>query len=286
MGHSTQVRIFHYPYTYTFYTIEHLLDHHSFDVRFSDIGRGRILAHFDDSCLLIRNREGHMDLRFEPEDDGTLFTLSSTYYNGQCDDRLRTLRENLLRTIRSWLEREYSMTLPRHEGDIPRFRSNDVARTLIDRPTVIQRIDTYPVVKQMLFLGASMMIGGIVIDAVIDLFPGFWGMHLAILSGMPFLFFAVMIREGRFEAAMGLYAFIGLVAGLVYCVVTVFLGVLIIMFPVAYIDQLVTRIRVWNDYADLLEGTRARTPPSAWDPMNKLGPRGRSPQINVVGGKI
>jgi len=251
-----QVRTYHYNYTYTFYTIEHALDHFGFDIRYSNIGEGRILAHFDDDNQLIKNRRGHMDLRFEPMDEGTLFKMYSSSYNGCEDDEVRAFRRKILKTFQYWLDSQFTMTLPEDGEGIPRFRPESISRGLLSRPETLERPDTDGLVTQLVFLGTSMMVTGILINAGLGIWSGLMGMQMAILSGLPFFVFAIMLRNGSLRSVVGLLMTVGVLAGLVYITVTAFIGLVLIMLPVAVIYITLREVDVWNGYYERLGSPR------------------------------
>jgi hypothetical protein len=281
-----QERMLPYPYTYTFYTLEHFLDNHNFDIRYCNIGKGRIIAHYDDSNLLIRGHEGHIDVEMEANGDDTVLSMSTSYYNSLNDEDLFKFRKDFITTVQLWLEREYTMILPQYPGDIPRFRQNNDGAAMIDRSVDLKAPDTLPLSKQLIYLGSSMMIGGIIIDVLIGFMPSFWGMNIAILTGLPFMIFAVMVGGDDFESAMKHYSLFGWMAGLIFCTFTLFIGVIIVVFPAVMVDYHATRIRVWNGYIDDIEGKRAGAGPASLTQDLSDTNRGRTPEVNVVGGMI
>jgi hypothetical protein len=281
-----QERTLPFPFTYAFYTSEHFMDAHNFDIRYCNIGRGRIIAHFDDRNLIIRGHQGHIDLQFKAEGDDTVLSMSTSYYHTLKDEDLFKFRKEFLTTVGLWMEREYSMTLPAFSGDIPRFRSKSDGAAMIDRSIELEAPDMTPLVRQLLYLGSFMMFGGVIFDLLVGFLPSIWGLVMAILTGLPFMVMAVMIHNGDFELVMKHYSFFGWMAGLIFCMFTLLLGVLIVMFPAAMVDYHATRIRVWNRYIDdvggriMGEGSGPRsTSPS---PANE----GKTPEVNVVGGMI
>ena len=281
-----QERTLPYPYTYTFYTVQHFLDNHKFEIRYCNIGRGRILVHYDDRCLLIRGHEGHIDLRFEPDGDGTVLTVKATYYNTLDDEDLIKFREVLLKNVQFWLEREYTMTLPRFDGDIPRFRHMDDGRVLIDGSIELRPPDTFPLVRQLVILGTSMMVGGIFIDLVIDFMPAYWGLNVAILTGLPFLLFAYLVNTDRHDTFTDNYAFFGWISGIVFCTFTLIIGVFIVMFPAVMVDCHAKRIRIWNAYIKELEMYDSNDGRRSGGSYSTYAHKSRVPEVNVVGGMI
>jgi hypothetical protein len=281
-----QVLTLPYPYVYTFYTVEHFLDSHKFDIRYCNIGKGRIIVHFNDTNLLIRGHEGHMDLRIEPKGNDTVLSMEASYYLNLKDEDLYTFRKDFLTTVQLWLEREYTMILPSHLGDIPRFRQNEDGTALIDRSVDLAMPDTLPLTKQLIYLGSSIMIGGIIIDVLIGFLPAYWGMNMAILTGLPFMLMAVMVEQGRFASAMEQYSFFGWMAGIIFCAFTLLIGILIVMFPAVYVDYHASRIRVWNVYFEDLYGSVQDGSSTSDTSVLTKAYQGQRCELNVVGGKI
>ena len=289
-----QVRTYRFNYTYTFYTIEHALEHFGFHIRYSNIGEGRILVHFDNANRLIENRTGHMELRLEPDGESTLFKLYSSYYTGMDDDVIIAFRRKVLETFQYWLDSQFTMTLPEEEGDIPRFRPENITRGLRARPDSLARPDTEGLSTQLIFLGTGMMLSGIIIASVFGFWSGYLGMQLAILSGLPFVVFGLMVREGHLNTVVPLLTTVGLVAGLIYIIATSFIGFMIIMLPVAVIYSNLREIIVWRSYFERSNGQQMGPgglvddlgiPWEKWD--KTMGPRkGNGPGETEMRGAI
>ncbi|NIP34513.1 MAG: hypothetical protein GWN39_06090, partial [Thermoplasmata archaeon] len=88
MKGRAQVRTYHYPYTYTFYSIEHFLDHYGLDVRLSDIASGHIIAHFDRDVSLVGSRKGYLKFTMKPKEEVTQIKMVSSFYNVIDDGQL------------------------------------------------------------------------------------------------------------------------------------------------------------------------------------------------------
>ena len=292
--YHVQVRTYHFNYTYTFYTIEHALDHFGLHIRYSNIGEGRILVHFDNDNQLIKNRTGHMELRFEPDGESTLLKLYSAYYSGLDDDVIVAFRKKTLETFQYWLDSEFTMTLPERDGDIPRFRTENISRGLKARPDSLDEPDTEVLGGQLFFLGTGMMISGIIIASALGLWSGFLGMQMAILSGLAFVVFGLMLKEGHIKTVVMLLTTVGPLAGLVYLIATAFIGFIIIMLPVAIIYRELREIIVWNSYYERANGLQIGPgsmvegigiPWEKWD--KTMGPRkGNGPGETEMRGAI
>jgi hypothetical protein len=248
-----QVRTYHYPYTYTFYSVEHFLQAQNFDVRLSDIGQGRIIAHFDRDGPLVTGKRGYVDITLEAQGDVTLMRMVSSSYNMMNDTVIVGLREWLLNSMQTWLDEERTMILPEDAEDIPRFRNQYQDRLLMARPSKLEPADTIPLVKNMVTLGSLMMLSGILMVGVMGVWP-LWTLGLVTLSGLPFMLMAMLILEDRVDIALSMYSSLGILAGLMYLVLTIFLGLIIILVPSMNIDMNIWEMRTWAQFYAEQEG--------------------------------
>ncbi len=254
-----QIRTYHYPYTYTFYSIEHFLDGNGLELRLSDIGRGRIIAHFDDGVGLTGGRRGFLDFFLEAKDDTTTVRMVSSFYIRVNDPTLYVIRAKVLRRLQMWLDEERTMTLPSYVGDIPRFREEHKGRLLMDRNTALGPPDTSRLARYVSGLGALVILSGFVIVLAMGIFPR-WTLVLVLLSGMPFVLASMLIIDGNLELAMAVYSSVGLFAGLTYLVLTVFVGLIFILLPMALIDEIVWEVRTWDRFRKELGDGGRKTP--------------------------
>jgi hypothetical protein len=248
-----QVRTYHYPYTYTFYSVEHFLDAKGLDVRLSHIAGGRIIAHFDENVGLMGCRRGFLDFHLETREDTTRVRMVSSFYNRVNDPSLWVVRERVLRRLQVWLDGERTMTLPRNAGDIPRFRQDLKARLLMVRNTRLGPPDTTKLARYMSGLGALVILSGFVLVLGMGIFPR-GALVLVLLSGLPFVLVSMIILEGNWELALSVYSSVGILAGLTYMVLTVFVGLIFVLLPLAVIDETIWEVRTWDRFQKELEG--------------------------------
>jgi hypothetical protein len=263
-----QVRTYQYPYTYTFYTIEHCLETKGFQVRLSNIGRGRILAHFSDDVQMAKGRQGFVDISLEARDDGTQLKMTSSTYNRMNDSYIVTFRGRLLRLFQDWLDLQLTMTVPMHEGDIPRFHEEHEGRFFMSRPTRLARPDTGALERNIIALGVIMTASGLVIVIGMGIWPA-WALALVILTGLTFLMISMLIAEGMVELALSMYTSLGYIVGALYIILTVFIGLFVIVIPVALIDLDIWELRTWSRFYEELEMEGMTKPPEMVGPPKR-----------------
>lgn len=242
------MRTYHYPYTYTFYSVEHFLDAKGLDVRLSDIAGGRIIAHFDECVGITGSRKGFLDFHLETRDDTTRVRMVSSFYNRVNDPTLWVVRKKVLRRLQRWLDEERTMTRPRYEGDIPRFRQDLQGRLLMVRNTRLGPPDTTKLARYMSGLGALVILSGFVIVLGMGIFPR-GALILVLMSGLPFVLVSMIILEGNWELALSVYSSVGILAGLTYLVLTVFVGLIFVLLPLAVIDEMIWEVRTWDHFS-------------------------------------
>ncbi len=242
-----QVRTYHYPYTYTFYSIEHFLDHYSLDVRLSDIATGHIIAHFDRDVSLMGSRKGYLKFDIEPKEEVTQVKMVSSFYNVIEDGQLYVARAKVLKRLQAWLDNERTMYVPAYPGDIPRFTDETRGRLLMERRTRLSPPNTVPLARYMSGLGALVMLTGFLIILAMGIMPA-WTLALAILCGLPFVYVSMLIMEGRWRMGLSIYSTIGVLAGMLFLFLTLFVGVIFVLVPIAIIDEMIWEVRTWDHF--------------------------------------
>jgi hypothetical protein len=275
-----QVRTYHYPYTYTFYSIEHFLEHHGFDVRLSSIAQGRILVHFDESVPLSGGQRGFADLTIEPTEDITFVKMVAGAYSTIDDTIVIDLRKRTLKGIQRWLDEQRTMAWSPDDEDIPRFRNEHKGRLLKDRPTRLGAPDTEPLARFMLHLGTLMSVTGLVMVVIMGIMP-WWAHVLVLMSGFPFILISRLIDEGLVEESISLYATVGLIAGLAYLFTTVCVGLVFVLYHLALIDYELRKYRVWEEFrSKTMESGHGEGTP--WIRPRFEEPKGKIPRPGIV----
>lgn len=242
-----QVRTYRYPFTYTFYSIEHFLDAGGFHVRLSDISRGLIMAHFDGQVTNAGGRRGFVQFTIEPTGDDTHVKLVSDAYSVPDDGYLVQMRISMLRGVQEWLDGGRTMSPPSRDGGIPRFREGLEGRMFMERPTRLQRPDGSRMAGLMLLTGWMVPVTGIPLVLALGLWP-LWALVLVVLCGLPFIMISRLIDDGWMEEAVPWYGITVFAACLTYLVLTAFVGFIFILVPVAMVLRELQEYQTWDRF--------------------------------------
>ncbi|NIP34512.1 MAG: hypothetical protein GWN39_06085, partial [Thermoplasmata archaeon] len=153
----------------------------------------------------------------------------------------------ILKRLQAWLDNERTMYVPAYPGDIPRFTNETRGRLLMERRTRLSPPDTVPLARYISGLGALVMLTGFLIILVMDIMPP-WTLALAILCGLPFVYVSMLIMEGRWRLALSIYSTIGVLAGMLFLFLTLFVGVIFVLVPIAIIDEMIWEVRTWDHF--------------------------------------